>query len=247
MALNNYTALQASIADWLNRSDLTAVIPDFITIAEFQMRRRIKAALSEGKPLPRAMVVNNPAFSIPANTEYVNLPSDFLGTLSFGIDPQTVNGVQVGAVQLDYAEPMNVEYLKQRRGVTATNSIPAMYSIVGAQFQFIPIPDYTYAGNLFYWGDFTNLVTAPGGVNWILTNHPDAYLYGALTASAPYLKEDPRAETWGTLFLNAIEDMLKADPIPNDRTRLHVESALTFRPNSSTTFNINTGDFGPGI
>ena len=34
MALDNYTNLIASIADWVNRSDLTAVIPDFVTLAE---------------------------------------------------------------------------------------------------------------------------------------------------------------------------------------------------------------------
>jgi len=34
MALTTYTELKASIADWLNRSDLTAAIPDFISLAE---------------------------------------------------------------------------------------------------------------------------------------------------------------------------------------------------------------------
>ena len=34
MALVNYSDLKTSIADWLNRSDLTATIPDFITLAE---------------------------------------------------------------------------------------------------------------------------------------------------------------------------------------------------------------------
>ena len=32
MSLSNYTGLKASIADFLNRDDLTAVIPDFITL-----------------------------------------------------------------------------------------------------------------------------------------------------------------------------------------------------------------------
>ena len=42
MALNTFTALKASIADYLNRDDLTAVIPDFITLAESQINREVR-------------------------------------------------------------------------------------------------------------------------------------------------------------------------------------------------------------
>ncbi len=34
MAITTYTELQAAIASWLNRGDLTAQIPDFIALAE---------------------------------------------------------------------------------------------------------------------------------------------------------------------------------------------------------------------
>ena len=34
MALTNYTELKSNIADFLNREDLTAVIPTFIALAE---------------------------------------------------------------------------------------------------------------------------------------------------------------------------------------------------------------------
>src|SRR5579883_2030799 len=100
MALDNYTDLQTSIGNWLNRSDLAAAIPDFITIAESQMLKRFKKALTEGKMLPRSMVANNSSFAIAANTELVNLPSDFIGVLAFEIDaPQ--NPTRNPQVQLD--------------------------------------------------------------------------------------------------------------------------------------------------
>jgi len=34
MAISNYSELQSSIADWLNRDDLDSVVPTFITLAE---------------------------------------------------------------------------------------------------------------------------------------------------------------------------------------------------------------------
>ena len=42
MALTTYTELKASLADWLNRSDLTTTIPDFISLAEAQIERQLR-------------------------------------------------------------------------------------------------------------------------------------------------------------------------------------------------------------
>jgi len=39
MSLANYTDLLASVATWLNRTDLTSVIPDFVTLAEERIAR----------------------------------------------------------------------------------------------------------------------------------------------------------------------------------------------------------------
>ena len=51
MALDNYTNLKASIADWLARADMTAVIPDLITLAEGQMHRRFVGRVRQGLPI----------------------------------------------------------------------------------------------------------------------------------------------------------------------------------------------------
>jgi hypothetical protein len=117
-----------------------------------------------------------------------------------------------------------------------------VFTIVGSQFQFLPIPDVNYSGNLWYWQKFTPL-SGSNASNWILANHPDTYLYGALTAAAPYLMDDARVETWGNLFTTAIADIIASDPLPSDRSWLRMESGMTYRPNSTTTFNISTGDF----
>ena len=67
MALANYTDLQASVADFLNRADLTNVIPDFITLTEADMNRSLRV---------REMSVRTRA---PISEQYVKLPVDFLG------------------------------------------------------------------------------------------------------------------------------------------------------------------------
>ena len=42
MALVNYSDLKTNIAAWLNRTDLTTVIPDFITLAESSFNEEIR-------------------------------------------------------------------------------------------------------------------------------------------------------------------------------------------------------------
>jgi CBS-domain-containing membrane protein len=42
MSLTNYTDLQTTIASYLARSDLTAMIPDFIRLAETRLRRELR-------------------------------------------------------------------------------------------------------------------------------------------------------------------------------------------------------------
>jgi hypothetical protein len=40
--------------------------------------------------------------------------------------------------------------------------------------------------------------------NWLLEIAPDAYLYGSLVQSAPYLKDDGRVQVWGGLYAGAV-------------------------------------------
>ena len=42
MAITNFTELKSNIADWLNRDDLTNVIPTFISLSEKQMNRSVR-------------------------------------------------------------------------------------------------------------------------------------------------------------------------------------------------------------
>jgi hypothetical protein len=71
MALSTYAELKASVADWLNRSDLTSAITDFVSLAESQMERDLRT---------RQMIVRANA---TVNTEYSALPDDYLEAKSF--------------------------------------------------------------------------------------------------------------------------------------------------------------------
>ena len=47
--------------------------------------------------------------------------------------------------------------------------------------------------------------------NAFLANTPDALLYGALLEAAPYLMDDARINTWGTMFDRAMASITRSD------------------------------------
>ena len=75
----------------------------------------------------------------------------------------------------------------------------------GATLMVAPTPDGTYPVKFEYVATVPSLTTA-APTNWLLTKHPDVYLYGSLKASAPYLRDDPRVQMWGNELEQAIEE-----------------------------------------
>ena len=47
MAIGTYAELQTAVANWLDRDDLTARIPEFIALAEAKMNSNLRISLME--------------------------------------------------------------------------------------------------------------------------------------------------------------------------------------------------------
>jgi len=190
MALTTYTELKASVADWLNRTDLTAAIADFISLAEAQMERVLRN---------RNMLTRGTG-NITA--EYNALPADFLDGLTLkltGTNPIT---------PLQFETLNNLDQLQNTTYVS--NGKPLFYAIIGTNFRVLPIPDSTYAYEIDYYAKLAKL-SVSNTTNWLLTQAPDIYLYGALLQAAPYLQNDERIPVWVALYTKGIEDLRLAD------------------------------------
>lgn len=185
MAITTYAELQTAVGNWLARSDLTSRIPEFIALCEAKLNRELRAVDQETK---------NTSFSI--NAEYVNVPSGFLQArlmqTSFG-------GVRYALRQMS---------LEQQTNNYNDTGPPIFFTVVGSQFRFSPIPDATYTATLIYYASITGLATT--SPNWVLTSHPDIYLYGSLLEAEGFLQDDPRLVVWKTGYDNAIAALKKA-------------------------------------
>lgn len=186
MSFSTYSALQTSIAGYLNRGDLTSVIPDFITLAEAEMRRRLRTRRATGRS------------DATLTTEYIAVPTDFGGPIAVVLtstDPK---------VRLEFADIARM--LEVQQGNFSGTGQPRWYSVVGEELQFLPVPDGSYTIEMTYWKGLAAL-SASNTSNWMLTDNPDAYLYGALLHSAPYLMDDDRMAMWAQSFSTIMDDI----------------------------------------
>lgn len=184
MTITNYTNLQSTVADFLNRSDLTSVIPTFVQLAEAQMNRDIRHHEME----VRSTGVQD------AGDEYMQIPADWLENIRLH-----VQGAGTSPLNLISRASM----ADKRAGKEDTTGRPEYYCMADGQFQLYPTPDAEYTIELLYYQKIPAL--ASNSTNWLIEDHPDVYLYGSLLHSAPYLQEDARAVVWTQLYAAAAQ------------------------------------------
>ena len=220
MALTNYTELKTSIANWLNRSDLTSEIQDdFIKLVEADFNSKLRV---------RAMVTSS---DITINNETVALPSGFLQVRDFYILSGSTK------YPLRYMTPSQMDQVKG----TSQTGLPSSYTILGDNFRFMPRSDSSYTGKLNFYKSFTSLSNS-NTTNYILTSHPSIYLYGALFHAANFLGgiNPQQVQTWQQMYGTAMERLEQ-----NDREDQFSGSPLQIRSEDTIsspfkTLNITT-------
>ena len=181
-----YTTLQAAVASWLARSDLTAQIPDFIALAEARFNRDLRL----NSMLQRDTTV--------ATSDYVALPSDWLEHVSIAV-------VNDGTVLRPLTYVSNEEFNRLRlQNLTGTFRY---YTIQDTNIALLPAMS---AGavtlEIFYYGKITPL-SASNASNWLLARAPDLYLYSSLMAADVFLQNDDRLQIWVAAAQAAMESL----------------------------------------
>ena len=194
MAITTYAELKSSIASWLNRegdTSLVAVIPDFIALAEAQIARDVRHWRQEKR------------VTTSVNEQYENLPLDWLEMIQI----QLTSGGRLQVISADELQNRKESSLSARK--------PRYYRLTSDQIEFYPAPDSSYEVAMQYYARVPAL-TDTDTYNWVLTEYPDIYLYGALIHAAPYLIDDTRLNVWASLYQSAV-DALNQD---NEKSRV---------------------------
>lgn len=132
-------------------------------------------------------------------TEVVDLPSDFREPIAMMFD----DDVRFGPIEF-----VPSDMLPGKKALLGLTGFPRFASIIAdaTQVRLAPAPDTAYTVSLNY---ITKLVSLSDTkvFNWLITDHPDIYLYATLIESAPYLKDDDRLPMWKSELRERLEEL----------------------------------------
>jgi hypothetical protein len=208
VALANYGDLKAAVANWLADDNITARIVEFVTLGEAQIFGDVRV---------RSRLLETTG-DLTISSQTVSLPTGFIGVRRLYLNSSPVRNLQFLAPDQFW-----------NRFISTTTDTPDFYTLEGENFVFGPSPDSTYTGKLLYWKKPTAF-SADSDTNTFFTTNPDLYLYAALTASAPFLGDDPRLLTWSALYDNAadrIKTSNKYDRFPRGDSPMRSDYPIT--------------------
>jgi hypothetical protein len=204
VSITNYTQLQAEIAAWYKRNDLTAEIPNFIALTENQALRDLKLRVSETTVTG---TTTSATIAVPAGVGRIERLEIVSGGTKY---------------TLNYTSPNGLEVLSSSIG------LPTRYTIENGSIRLIRAPDSAYVYTLFYMPDFTPLSSLVA-TNWVLTNAPDVYLFGALSQASLYALDDAGFARYNPMFQKAMDSVNRND----EGVRLPVYGGLQIKPRNA--------------
>lgn len=196
-----YSGLKASVADWLNRADLTSQIPDFVVLAEAKFNRKLRV-------LQMQILA-----TLTATDGTLDVPADWLATRNLKLASAPRGGPSLEYVGEEELSELTADLL---------NGPTRYYTIVNGAFLLIPAPTVSTDFSLSYYAKIPALSGAAPS-NWLLLKSPDLYLYGSLLEAEAYLKDDARLPVWSAAWQGTIDDMkIESEGAMRNATQMNV-------------------------
>lgn len=179
-AIPDLDALKTAANDWLDRDDLEDKVPTFIQMAEAMFNRELRAPLMER------------TVTFSATDEDTPFPSDYLAMRAIyeeGSPDRPLKGISPTGIRQNYDGSLGT---------------PVAYCLVSGGIRLVPPPSAETLLTMDYFARIDALsIYAPS--NWLLDQHPDAYLYGALFNAEIYLDNEKRAAQWKGLLDQVVD------------------------------------------
>ena len=170
MSITTYSELQAAIGNWLDHSLFTARIPEFIALFEATANRRLRVRQQEVT-----------ASLTPGSDGSVSIPADYLAWRRVTWTGQT-------RTELQFVHP---SYL-QAAYPSSPVDVPRIFTIEGSTLKVRPLDSTPLEFD--YFQKIPALTSNP--VNWLLSEHPDLYLFGSMVEAEMFGVNDERAPLW---------------------------------------------------
>ncbi len=192
MSITTYDELKTAIGSWLNRSDLTAYIPDFIMICEKRIYRNLRIRAMEA------------SLSSAIASGVIAVPSGYVQFKHVYVDGTPVKRLTV----------KDAGYIYENYPLRSADGRPEVISREVDNFIFGPYPDSAYTIKGTYYKRLDAL-SVSNTTNWFTTNAPDLLLFGSLAEAEPFLKNDERVMLWEKKYLELEQSVQNEDDAEN--------------------------------
>ena len=178
MSITNYTELQTAIENWLDNTDHTARVPEFIALAEARITDDITT------------VELHVTTTLTVDSASEALPTDYKGMIRMKL-----NGTYP---PLDYIPP---DSFHARYAANETGR-PIAYTIEGNSIYFAPQPDESYTATYTY---KAKPDIATDTTNRLLTINPNLYLFASLVEGFGYIQDTESEAKYETKYQRALD------------------------------------------
>lgn len=166
MAITTYAELKTALANFSDRTDLTARMGEFIALFEARANRDLRLPTSE----------SDEALTLSAGGRRVAVPTGFLEPIALWIE-------------LDWGRK-ELTFVPAAMDVREAAGDPQFWTVDAGYIAFDREADAEYSLTLRCLKSFA--LSDSSTTNWLLANAPDAYLFGALAELWGYLLDEAR-------------------------------------------------------
>lgn len=201
MAITQYSELKTAIANWLERSDLTNRIPEFISLAQAKMYRGEKSLNPPYRWVRKPLRVNA---MLTTGSLTPSSGSADISTLTRFLAIERIYVNTTPGRRLEYLTP--TDFWSRNAAYESAN--PCFFTIEGNTIYIGPRS--TTALVIGYYQTFAAL-SDDADTDWVLTNAPHVYLHGALMEAHEYEKDYEARDRQAELFNAAINGLDASD------------------------------------
>lgn len=209
-----FTDLQSRVASYLDRTDLTTNIINWINDA------RIDIALRHNF---KYLYVEASAATVAGTKRYA-LPADYLGHLLVWCANKKLMKLEAreadeltktDSSQTVYPRTLTVED-ESTIDSTTTSGPPDYYIERGMEFELYPTPGSVYTMTVHYYQQPTTWTSLSGSsYDYMSTFHYEAVIWGASLRGAMFLDDDDNTAKFGKLYEESIKEMIRREKDQN--------------------------------
>jgi hypothetical protein len=182
LSITTAAELKTALAGWSHRSDLTARLDDFITLFESRINRSLRIRGMEASMTSTALTDGA-----------IDNPDNFLAWKELRYDGLPTHTLS----------PKPIEWIRNQNDLADR---PAYFAVSDTQTVCWP-----QSGSVkgTYYRSLPSLTSEAS--NWLLTSHPDLYLFGCLEELSLYVRDMEAVQVWGQKAAFLMDQLQSSD------------------------------------